>query len=379
MTQKWFLILVLFLCILITACSKPYNKPVISPLGSQFYGVNFLLEQSKAVSLITIHGMCNHGEGWFKKNVDNFAKMLKMARVQGSNTHVYSGGTFGVKAYKTQLSRNDEVLAVYGIVYSAVTFPEKQMKLCPDVSHETDVCPESIITYDRKRANLNGKLKSKLLNDCLADAVIYLGPKGDEIREGVGIALQKIFEDMRDHPELADGQIAFLSESLGSKVLGDSLVCSAPEISRSIAFDLGRTSTLFLGANQIPLLNLAIDKPICDTKPTIKTLKSLGLDQKNLSTESFGIEGLVDLIESARTFKQNNMYPFKIVSFTDPNDLLSYEVSPDHFKGQDVEVINVNVSNATTYFGTIADPLKSHTGYRENDDVIQLIVKGTSF
>jgi hypothetical protein len=67
----------------------------------------------------------------------------------------------------------------------------------------------------------------------------------------------------------------------------------------------------------------------------------------------------------------------QVVAFTDPNDLLSYRLqSFDGVPGQPVQLVNVLVSNAPTYFGYLANPAL-HGDYGSNPNVAKLLLYGS--
>jgi hypothetical protein len=143
--------------------------------------------------------------------------------------------------------------------------------------------------------------------------------------------------------------------------------------------DLSRISNVFLGANQIPLLNLGFKAGTCDAQPTYNKLKSGNIPQNYLQKRNTGVAGFLDLIETARSMKEfRNIVPekFSVVAFTDPNDLLSYEVSEQDFGER--TIINIIVSNDVTLFGILENPLEAHMGYRENESVIDFLKCGRS-
>jgi hypothetical protein len=325
--------------------------------------------------------MCHHETDWLEKNRDRFAKILEMDGEGDPLTPVYKDGSFDVDAYRADLTRDDEILRVYGIIYSNVTLPLKREELCRDVSQKTDVCPEpgQELTYNRTRASLNEQLKNELLNDCLADAVAYLGTAGRKIRLGVREALEAILSDARDNKKLGIAPVVILSESLGSKVMADSLLCEDTDNLTRLMSDLSRISNVFLGANQIPLLNLGFKAGACDAQPAYNKLKSGNIPQQYLQKRNTGVAGFLDLIETARSMKEfRNIVPEKlsVVAFTDPNDLLSYEVSEQDFGER--TIINIIVSNDVTFFGFLENPLEAHMGYRENESVIEFLKCGRS-
>ena len=70
--------------------------------------------------------------------------------------------------------------------------------------------------------------------------------------------------------------------------------------------------------------------------------------------------------------------PMTVVAFSDPNDLLSYRIVPDHLAEdlKEFRVINVLVSNDATYFGYLERPDTAHCGYPWNPHVFGMLAKG---
>ena len=71
--------------------------------------------------------------------------------------------------------------------------------------------------------------------------------------------------------------------------------------------------------------------------------------------------------------------PITLIAFTDPNDLLSYRIPPDHAAalGLGVFVVNVIASNADTYAWYAENPYPAHTDYDKNPDVLRLLFDGS--
>ena len=67
-----------------------------------------------------------------------------------------------------------------------------------------------------------------------------------------------------------------------------------------------------------------------------------------------------------------------VVAFSDPNDLLSYRIVPAHLAEdlKEFRVINVLVSNDTTYFGYLERPDTAHCGYPWNPHVFGMLARG---
>jgi hypothetical protein len=67
-----------------------------------------------------------------------------------------------------------------------------------------------------------------------------------------------------------------------------------------------------------------------------------------------------------------------VVAFSDPNDLLTYRIVPEHLAEDfgEFRVINVLVSNDTTYFGYLERPDTAHCGYPWNPHVFGMLARG---
>lgn len=341
----------------ISACSLPYQPAKLEPRNSSFYGIHPQSIGRKESTVIMIHGMCDHDLNWVKSNVSDVASGLGMN--YGAIKNI-SEKNNGVEVYKAHLTGNkSEIINFYTIVYSSITREIKNEKLW-----KSDVKPLKKIFSpleegERKRGKLNRWIKGKMLNDCFADAVIYLGKAGASIREGVREAVDTIRTDAE-----IDAPIFLISESLGSKVLRDSLICVDENkgIEQERLVYLANTLQVFLFANQLPLLNEGNNSQ-CPAGE-----EYIGFN-KNLRSTNGGIFDLLDALGEQKHLRSafiRNL-PIKVVSFTDPNDILSYEVSPKHF--DDRGVVNIIVSNARTYFGLFSNPVSAHTSYMANEDV----------
>jgi hypothetical protein len=71
------------------------------------------------------------------------------------------------------------------------------------------------------------------------------------------------------------------------------------------------------------------------------------------------------------------------VAFTDPNDLLSYELRRENYREADADphafrTTNVLYPNTPDWFGLFANPLPAHTGYSSNPEVLDLVVCGAA-
>ena len=72
----------------------------------------------------------------------------------------------------------------------------------------------------------------------------------------------------------------------------------------------------------------------------------------------------------------SDLRAWRVVAFTDPNDLLSYRLLPARYAAPDVAVADVLVSNAGSWLGMIENPVAAHLDYLDNPDVATLIACG---
>lgn len=119
--------------------------------------------------MLSVHGMCTHGAEWVKRIGEEFARFLGLT----PGAPVKLDYVEGIEIWRTTLSDGNgrPVVRDYALVWSPLTVGAKQA-LCYDVSHGSPSCPEARF----KRARLNSQFKSGLLDDCMADAIVYLGP-----------------------------------------------------------------------------------------------------------------------------------------------------------------------------------------------------------
>jgi hypothetical protein len=220
------------------------------------------------------------------------------------------------------------------------------------------------------------------MNDCLADAVIYTGSAGEQIRAWMRRSVCEALGGRFAGPASCDvppgvdtTQTILVAESLGSKVLFDAiraLWLGTPQALRAgFERELGKVQLVFMAANQIPILDTAEDRQ----GPVLASRAARGLTSSQST-----VGALVDVLSEARrnqarAFRQPSA-TLQIVAFTDPNDLLSYRLTPAAVDNEDVKIANVIVSNAPTYLGLLERPDSAHCGYAGNPYVIGTIVNG---
>jgi hypothetical protein len=240
--------------------------------------------------------------------------------------------------------------------------------------------------YGRQRASLNQAAKG-FVNDVSPDPLVYVGVGHNRILSAVFQSMCRAYSTgWDDFPEastpcLADDpgfasrleidQTRFVTHSLGSRIILDSLQTLAGEIDRvvgqrPVAAELKRrmqekTTTVFMLANQLPLLQS-------------------GFAPAAVSDQIADFCTPAGSRYADRLFRQ-----VEVVAFSDPNDLVSYPI-PDRFVQTYIdsricpEAVNVtlNIAPVRSLFGLgdIADPLRAHLDYDSDERVIGLMAGG---
>src|SRR6185436_16012155 len=90
------------------------------------------------------------------------------------------------------------------------------------------------------------------------------------------------------------------------------------------------------------------------------------------------IAGVFALLAQARLQRPPDWGLVTAVAFSDPNDLLSYRIVPAHLSKYDehFRLINVIVSNDSTYLGFVERPDTAHCGYFWNPHVLAMRAQG---
>ena len=230
-----------------------------------------------------------------------------------------------------------------------------------------------------QRIFLNQMLKDQIMNERVAEAVLYVGKYRKQMQFPIKWAMDYVLED--PFGDDAD-QIVIITSSLASYMVMDTITQLNPEEEKLINIDelFAKLDSIIMLANQIPLLLLSevtqIGEHLGDTPDFAQPDEDLG------SWFSYPVvRHLVDMrIESIL-----NRYPgireipeLNLVAINDPNDLLSYNLPGYLDLEQDyVNYVNVVVNIARiTPVTQIANPITAHQGHAQNADVIDFIVHG---
>jgi hypothetical protein len=344
--------------------------------------------QGDPIRLFIVHGMTTTQNDYADGLVSGLGGRLGLSRIEyHDEPHSVPGAvSFGGESADINLrvyhlsNDGEERLKVTALNWSPLTASVKQHQFGSD-----NALP---------RAAINGLIKTGVINDGLGDATLYLGSYQAVMRRGVMIGLCAFLEGelVNDHcipTAAAHGPVALISESLGSYMLFDAIEALNRADANSPAGEplFSRLRQFYMFANQIPLLELAELRPrpgAPTAAPSLESAKlSAFLDRvRRWRGARFRAprrsEGAAPEIAPPETPP-----PLEIVAFTDPNDLLSYELNRRNYRGEGAdphafETSNVLYPNATAWLGLFADPLTAHTGYSSDPEVLDLVACGAA-
>lgn len=215
----------------LAACTTPYDPPVLAarPPGSEaFKGLLDLAAESKGqvLDVVIVHGMCTHGQQWVSDALGALSSMLGGPQVPPQSVAPVAG-TQAV-LHRADLPAAKGRVRATAIVWSPIVAPLKA-QLCYDQSSKSELCAKAP-PYPYERASLNRQLKDTLLNDCLADAMIYQGQSRNEVNRQMQRALLAAATGADEQARAANigaaaaaagHPLVLVTESLGSKVAFD--------------------------------------------------------------------------------------------------------------------------------------------------------------
>jgi hypothetical protein len=363
----------------VVAYESPYATPFVEKPADDdagtFDGLLSLagsLPPSSSLTVLWTHGMCTHPASW----VDDRLKRLTDSIGGTSRTlGVRPVGDHGAALRTDRIELRSSTIDVMFLTWSPLTASYKKALAYDHSTHYGGAFPYT-------RASLNRQLKRGLINDCMTDVVVYGGANGRTIRraakESVCLAMGGRIEGAACNvPDGASpAALAFVTESLGSKLVFDAIlsIWAAAEKSDDttavprLATSLAATRMIYMVANQLPLLDVA------GTSTADRALEAV-LESPMTDDHS---RDVFDVISRARRHAAPSAKPMTVVAFSDPNDLLSYRIVAGHLAGdlKDFRVVNVIVSNDTTYFKYIERPDIAHCGYTWNPYVFGMMANG---
>ena len=241
------------------------------------------------------------------------------------------------------------------------------------------------------RRKYNGQLKDKLVNYGFSDAVLYLGPAGEQIRNAVRGAMCSAALDASGFGfkeqgskvnhidicqiaalrEIETDPFAFVTESLGSKIAFDIMRDAMTDGRGNVYDDMIKGTQFFMLANQVPLLSLSdisetdrmIPEPYTDEeRPTIIAMSEINdfltyelvPFYRNLLAKSVrDDESTEDMMSQTERNRLIDILGFNVVD-------MRLEFSPPVFP----------------FVGGFVDPLFAHNGHVKQPELIAYMLCG---
>ena len=241
------------------------------------------------------------------------------------------------------------------------------------------------------RRKYNGRLKDKLVNYGFSDAVLYLGPAGEQIRNAVRGAMCSAALDASGYGfdkqgasvnhidicqiaalrDIETDPFAFVTESLGSKIAFDIMRDAMTDGRGNVYDDMIKGTQFFMLANQVPLLSLSdisetdrmTPEPYSnEDRPTIIAMSEINdfltyelvPFYRNLLSKSIREEGTTfDMMSETERNRLINILGFNVID-------MRVEFSPPVFP----------------FVGGFVDPLFAHNGHVKQPELIAYMLCG---
>ncbi len=353
--------------------------------GRSFSGLEPLLEDG--LKILMVHGIGDHTAGYSAEFLDKLTTKMRLNKKSpGYKTiellsPVDTSKSLGsVRVHHYFNTEQSKTLLFYELLWSSVTEEAKKV-----------IAYDSTGEYAHRRADINDLLK-KFSNETMPDSFLYLGDHRKDILASFNQSYcwmaAASWQDLADHTvsacdfhakgfneNLQKNHYAFVTHSLGSRITVDGL--------QQIAHVLGNDSNIYHGT---------IKKP----QTAVQTLK-----QKN--TYIFMLANQLPILQLGRKkaevtqqyadyclangkhFEERMYQATNVIAFNDPNDIASYPI-PYGFSQKyldsrlciNITNVEINIAkvNDLLGFGTFANPLTAHSGYKSDDRVVALISNG---
>jgi len=358
------------------ACSTPYHPPQFLDANTAFPGLIDIAAQSqgKAIDVLLVHGICSHDQRWAHDTVAQLTQSLTV-NAPPAGAAPRASVAPQVQVVPLPVDTSSGKLRFDALIWSPLTQSLKS-ELCYDMGDKNTLCQGSP-PMPYQRARFNARAKDYLIDDCVADALIYEGASHATMVERMRAAVLQAL-DQGDAP--ADVPLVVVSESMGSKYLFDTLLSMSKEGAGSRAAQVAqrtmdRMRYLVMAANQIPLLGLAdqhIDAPVPGRATNDAAAMPPGSDSLQQLLQMRRVRAAASVGARAGAADQRLV----LVAFTDPSDLLSYTLQTERYAGEGIVAYNILVSNASTYLGLFERPDDAHLNYLSNPDVGRLVACG---
>lgn len=351
--------------------------------GQKISGLDDFFREQKKAKVLMIHGVGTHTPGYSARIRENLSKALNLNVLSRTPKHIAlinpaDGKTVIGYLLVTRMQNDDRSkdLIFYELTWSKITNQDKEI-IAYDYSGE----------YSYKRSPFNQTMK-KFLDDVLPDPMAYVSDRDRTILNASKQASCWMFgyswDTLPDNAEkicrvnayqqienLNDENIVFITHSLGSRILMDTMTDIVNDISqaeirnnteaeRIIKQLRNKDITVFMLANQLPILQ--IGQPMPKVHNQIKQYCT----------------------PKGKYYNRRIFNSMNVIAFSDPNDLLSYDV-PQAFADTYIDSrlcpyvtnVNINIAEEISAFGiAVVNPLAAHTEYDNDDRIISIIANG---
>lgn len=361
----------------LAACSTPYSPPVVVHGANPFPGIAGLIDgsENRVVDVVLVHGMCTHDATWANARFDKLIKAIDRNAPTMQERSAELPPAAGVHIVERSAEVAGGTVKLTALIWSPLTAQIKRQLAYDSTGTPTD-CQASGVCKPQ-RARLNGAIKDSLLNDCLADALVYQGQSKPAIQDHMIRAMTRALEGSavsKSDRRSSKTPLVIISDSLGSKITFDALDAmltdstTAERVRATASAAVERLALVYMGANQLPLLSLA-DQNIGQLPAGAESAPSVPED-----------DSLQRVLRRTSVAKNADgsaqLKSVSLVAFTDPNDLLSYRLRASRYVSPNISIADILVSNSPTYFGLLERPDKAHTEYMSNRDVTTFIACG---
>jgi hypothetical protein len=330
---------------------------------NDFEGLDAAASRSRSAGgtlrVLFVHGMGHHEPGYSQALMQGIATRLNLSNSGSSPTIIIrkESHDYGEINIANYFSSDGKKLQVYELTWSATTDALKARQFTTDA------------TYSANRVFVNRQLKAQLIDDALADPVLYIGRYRNHMQFPIMRAVDAVLDDYEPQDELA-----IITYSLGSYMCYDTLlkmsrgeqIMGEKQYSADLVRDLiGHTNYVFMLANQLPLLELSeVSNPLPLGHASATAVKALAeIRRQNKPT--------------AHLQRQQAPLALHLVAVSDPNDLLSYPLDQSSISGSMIAYSNVVVSvERSAILGIFAWPLTAHTGHDKSKAVMDLLAFG---
>lgn len=358
--------------------------------GRPFAGIDAELDSDPLkTKVLFVHGVGDHIPGYTVQFIEKLAKELQLnarseeqkeIELASSQLPGRNLGTLRIIHLLNESKRKE--LTFYELTWSGISRPEKAL-LNFDNSGE----------YEYRRAEMNRVLK-KFSNDAGTDPIIYFGKNQEPILAAFAQSFcwmasgdweslpnegKHVCDKLNDASAavIAKDNYVVISHSLGSRIVIDGLHRIAAKLGvydkqspKQRKFTLSSKALTALQQKHIPVFMLSNQLPMLQLGRELPEIAGQESDYCKASGSNY----------SRRFISQMD-----IIAFSDPNDLLSYEIPPGYTKKYidsrlcpKVTNVCINIAKVMDAFGlsNLANPMEAHVGYDQDDRVISIIAKG---